>query len=318
MRKRISRMRNWVIGATVVLVSLALLSAWQRHAARTGAPDMVALLTTPVGTLISGDRPPAREPRTPAVKVTPPLTGGGADIDDSLAVGERPVVKGPAPLPKAADRTAEPRRTPVSPPDGIAITQPGIPADVSRGNARDETAIREPELRPTTGSARLGMQPGAVVANGRQAPALTLALAPSQIRDLVAAGKCVVVVENEQSREVFFLDRPDGAFRPINELAVASVSERYVPVSDPGLISAWSVRLGHLPEYQFTFGLRFTRGFDEAILERQFASLAARGIDFDQALVAHRVVTTHGKIGPGLAVAIERVSVEEPRRVSTE
>lgn len=316
MRKRISRLRNWVIGVTVVLASLALLSAWQRHAARTGAPDMVALLTTPVGTLISGDRPPAREPRLPAVKVTPPLTGGGVDTDG--VTGERPVVKGPSPLPKAADRTPPQRRAPVSPLDGVVIAQPDTSEDVSRVETRDGTAIRQPEPQSTTGPARLGMQPGAVVANGRQAPALTLALTPSQIRDLVAAGKCVVVVENDENREVFFLDRPDGAFRPIKELAITAVSERYVSVADPGLTSAWSVRLGQLPGHRFTFGLRFTRAFDESILQQQFASLAARSIDFDQALASGRVVTTHANIGPGLAVAIDRVSVEEPRRLPIE
>jgi hypothetical protein len=161
------------------------------------------------------------------------------------------------------------------------------------------------------------MQPGVAVANGRQAPALRLTITSNQVLKLVAAGKGVVVVQNEDHQEVFFFDRPDGVFRPIRELAVAYVSERYVPVVDLGLTSAWSVRLGLLPGHRFNFGLRFTRAFDETVLDRQFASIVAHGIDFDQALSAGKVVTTHGNVDAGLAVSIDRVSIKE-RGFSTE
>lgn len=297
-------LRRWsgrAIGVLFVATLLALVLAWQRHAQRVGVPDMVALLSTPVGTLLTGDR--ANPPQTKTARVTAqPLTGGEVPLDRNTR--ERPAPKAAAPKPKVVNSPILPR--------AVTITAPQPPDGPQQREVHDMNGatMAEPPKPLSTAPVPPAMQPGAAIAKGRQAPALTLAITPRQIADLVAAGKCVVVVENE-GHEVFFLDRPDGAFRPIKELTATSVSERYLAVTDLGLTEAWSLRLGLPPGQRFAFGLRFTRAFDEAILQQQFASLAARGIDFDQALAAGRVITTHGNIGPGLVVAIDRVSVNE-------
>jgi hypothetical protein len=73
------------------------------------------------------------------------------------------------------------------------------------------------------------------------------------------------------------------------------------------------VRLGQLPSNSYKFGLRFTKTFDETIVERQLASLIERRIDFNQALARGTKVTTHGRVADGSEIVIDTVSVEELR-----
>lgn len=56
--------------------------------------------------------------------------------------------------------------------------------------------------------------------------------------------------------------------------------------------------------------MRFSREYDPAIVERQFATLAAQEIDFEQALASGKTVVTCGRIGSDLDFEIQGVSVE--------
>jgi len=286
-------------GLTVVLLVAALLWAWEHHATKSGSPGILKVATTPVGNLLSGEQTPT--PVLPTVKVMRPMTGGGAIQTVKSATEEK---------------TAEHGAATSQPPSSISSVSPSPPVDKTSDGSlvlvTNATDNKDAEHRPRAAPEAGSMQPGAIVAKGRQAPALQLTLPSTEVRSLVASGKAYVIAENEQSGTVLVLDHPDKPFRPVREIHTDSMSNRYVAIADPGLIQAWQIRLGRLPTENFSFGLRFSQNYDATIAERQFESLAKRGIDFDQALAAGRTITTHGNIGADLVFAVSKVSFDDP------
>jgi hypothetical protein len=295
------------LGAVAVLAVAGLLLGWDYYAKRSGLPRPIKLATTPLGNLVGGDRDRAQR-QPPAVNLTAPLTGGAPQTAKSTPVKE-PVAE--APVQQQVSST----KTKVVIPSGKAIEGVGTLAAASQESRSPDTVTRkEPELQPTG----IGMQRGAIVARGRQAPELRLALTSAGIEELVVSKRAMVEVESSDGHALYFLDRSDGPFRPISEMPVATMSNRYVAIIDLGLVSSWLVRLGQLPSNSYKFGLRFTKTFDETIVERQLASLIEHRIDFNQALARGTKVTTHGSVADGSEIVIDTVSVEELRQSPAE
>jgi hypothetical protein len=296
------RLFGGMAGAAAVVAVAVPLFVWDSYARRSGYPRAVRLATMPLGDLANGDRDRAR--RAPAVvNVTPSETTGGAPQAAKKTPVEHPAAETHAPRSQdgtPSPRLDKPRET------GVALAESGP------NSAASNTAPRK-EADPIATTAGIGMQAGAIVAHGRQAPELRLFLTSTEIVHLVASKRAVVTVENDD-RALYFLDRPDEPFRPMSDLPVSTISNRYVAVTDPGLVSSWLVRLGQLPSTNYKFGLRFAKSFDGTIIERQFASLVDRGIDFEQTLARGARITTYGSFAEGLEIVINNVSVEESPR----
>jgi hypothetical protein len=93
-------------------------------------------------------------------------------------------------------------------------------------------------------------------------------------------------VENYNGRAVYFLDRPDGSFRSMTEISAGNISNRYVRVSDPDSCRPSKSGWANFRRRASSLACASPRKFDEDLMEKQFASLSARGIDFDKALAS--------------------------------
>jgi hypothetical protein len=299
---------RWV-GIVAVLMVSGMLLGWDYFAKHSGSPRLVKLVTAPLGDLARGDRDRTRPPPSVVNVAPPPLTGGARMVENASAKNPAEETRAEQQIPNG--KGSVPSRKPGEAAVALAATAPD--------NKIPDTSVRtETEPSSVVAPTGIGMQVGAIVAHGRQAPDLRLSLNSAAIEELVASKRAVVEVENGDNRALYFLDRPDGSFHPISEISVATMSNRYIAVTDAGLVSSWLVRLGQLPSNSYRFGLRFSKSFDETIVEQQFASLIKHGIDFDQALARGTKVTTHGSVADGLGIVINTVSVEQPSRVSAE
>ncbi len=341
---RNGKVRHFLAAILLVAVGIAVVVGAQTLLERRTGLKLVDAMTKPIGDYL--DRPPSKakndgttEVSVPVVAMTP-MTGGAAkpekgvaDPNAESASTVHPATPATAPVPSATSTVTtsgvQTQKVPPAPQveatNSNAITlEPkvqdmaasGLTSPTSKANPDNASgpaakALNEAGASPraTTDSA-FSMQEGNAVVGGSQAPGLRIALNASQIEALLKAGKVVVIATDEKGTDAYYLGSPDGGFRPIADLDASTISERYLPIEDAGLVAAWSIRLGALPGHQFDFGLRFTSGFDRAILKQQFAKLAVQHIDFQKALADKQRVVTDGHLGKDLGFVVDHVKVE--------
>lgn len=303
------RIISSTVGFGVILLILVAGWAGQKYATSNASRSLVKLATSPIGATLKIEQPLAREKEAlpqaneapSKLTVVAPQVTGGAPLPPVKDAAPSPTWN--APTPGASEATAPVKAAE----DGLSLAARHTKEEEAR---KAPVAMKEPVPVPQAEAPR-SMQDGGVVAGGRQAPALKLVnLSSADIRRLVGKGRAYIVAESELNGAVLVLDSFERTFRSGRDIPESLMSTRYVRITDPALISALQIKLGQLPTEKFGFGMRFSRDLDATIAERQFASLAAHGIDFEQALALGRTIITRGRFGPDLTFEIQTVSVE--------
>ena len=341
---RHGKVRHFFAAILLLAVVVALLVGVQALVQRTTGHSLAEIATAPIGAPLGKPMAEAKksDPTGTSVPVVAmvPMTGGSAKADkstgdqdvqgaveppvaantggppeDPMTVGSVPDKQAPkvAPTPQPQDPNApaialEPKLRDTAAPDSAIPASKVDTIKVDAAIAKAPPASADPIGAKI--DATFAMQEGSSVVGGGQAPGLRIALDASQITALLKAGKIVIIATDTAGIDAYFLDSPGGGFRPIGNLDSRTISSRYLPINDPGLVAAWSIRLGPLPGHQFNFGLRFTSIFDRAILKQQFASLADQHIDFAKALADKQRVVTDGHVGQDLTFVVDSVKVE--------
>lgn len=333
------RYRVMSVATVIVVIGVGLL--YEDYARRHSVLTLSQLLTMPLKAggpsaplhpLVQSSTKGTAEtqiPLTGGSQVRAPHQDGGLDEDAAPAVqggaapsalndGTKPAA--PVVVVSAERSTSQPRPNPRAvaeherlPTEPSPDAPPRLAQPAEQPSTESKPMARVPANRPAAGRSEtpgpFAMQSGVVVANGRQAPVLAVALNAGEIKQLMAARRVVAFAENAQGEALGFLTAPAAQFQPITELGIDAVSDRYLTVDDPGLISRWSMMSRCLsPAVPTRFGLRFTARFDAEIASAQMASLKAQGIDFDRALAQGHAVVTHGHFDEALVFVVDRVT----------
>jgi hypothetical protein len=332
---------GYVLGATLLLLLFAVfIGATQEIFRRATGRDLASVLTTPIGASL-GEAAVAKADDAAGVAIShvtiTPMTGGGATAGTAA---REPGASGPhesaepaaTNAPNGQDKLASNSSSGHAPEpieqeqasSQVVTLESAAPrktltdlieqaSNQSSPASEDPSTARKPVAAASNDTmihAAFGMQDGAVVTGGQQAPGLRIVLEPAQIDALLKAGKAVAIAFDESENEASYLDSPGGEFRPIANLDSTRMSERYLPITDAGVIAAWSVRIGAPPDRRFTFGLRFTQTFNQDILTRQMNGLAGHQINFDQAVADHRRIETEGHFGQDLGFVVDQILVD--------